>query len=117
AAWRLQDQGTPAPRGSASLVSSRDGKRSDAIRPAQPSGTSPAMSVSRRSCVSSRLGACPGDFHIAAGTSVPLRAPASPAQSVSWGVASEGGQSPPPRSLRWQMLVHVVHVGPVEAGY
>src|SRR6266849_1761624 len=47
---------------------------------------------------STKLGVCPSNFPALASKSVPLRAPASPAQSVR-GEASEGGQSPPPSYL------------------
>src|SRR5713101_7590342 len=42
-----------------------------------------------------RLGICPRSSHVLASWNVPLRAPASPAQSVP-GEVSEGGRSPPP---------------------
>src|SRR5713101_3133586 len=47
---------------------------------------------------STKLAVCPTNSHTHASRNVPLRAPASPAQSVR-GEASEGGRSPPPSCL------------------
>jgi hypothetical protein len=39
-----------------------------------------------------------------------LRAPALPAQSISWGEVSEGGQSPPPSLMAGKELVDAEYV-------